>query len=146
MSQLLPSVHSALACIWLGCIVTEIIVERNLSFTGEGFRVRLSQLNWKVAAYVEVPAFLGVLVTGAYILGTPHAMSPGFQVMITVGLLTIFLNVFKVWLIYKRLSAALRSSWAAHEKLIYFQRVLGVLVLAGVLTAIVAGVIGKSAT
>ena len=145
MSPLLLSAHFALASIWLGCIVTELIVVRVLRSAGEDLRLRLSELHWKVAAAVEAPAFLGVLVTGAYQLGAPHSASPGFQVMVTGGGLTIFLGVFKTWLSRKRLSAARRGSWVALEKLIYFQQKLGALVLVGVVTAIVAGIAGRSA-
>jgi hypothetical protein len=135
--------HFALACIWLGCIVTDLITVRTLQPDGDGLRLQLSRLQWKLAAYVELPAFLGVLLTGGYSLATPRTVTTGFLVMLTVGLLTIFLNVFKVWLIRKRLSAALKGSWATHDKLVYFQRQLGALVLAGVVTAIAAGASGR---
>jgi hypothetical protein len=142
MSDLLVSAHYALACLWLGGMVTSVVVDRTLASTGEDFRVRLSELHWRVAAYVELPAFLGVLVTGAISLGHPHAWSRGFQVMVTSGLLTLFLGVFKTWLVRKRLAAARGGRWVALEKLSYFQGKLGALVLLGVLTAIVAGVAG----
>lgn len=145
MTPLFRSAHFALAGIWLGCIVTEFIVERALGSIGDDFRVRLSQLNWKIASFVEAPAFIGVLVTGAYTLAMPHGVGLAFQVMLTAGLLTIFLAVFKVWLVYKSRSAALEGKWTAHGKLIYFQRMLGTLVLLGVLVSIIAGAVSKSA-
>jgi hypothetical protein len=144
MPELLRFAHLAFACIWLGCIVTQLIVERSLFAAGEDFRLRSSQLNWRIAVFVEVPAFVGVLVTGAYTLAMPHAVGLGFQVMLTAGVLTVFLSVFKVWLIYKRLSAARRNSWSTHEKLVYFQRSMGVLVLFGVFISIIAGAISRS--
>jgi hypothetical protein len=143
MSQLLRSAHFAFAGIWLGCIVTELIVERAFRSSGDDFRVQASQLNWSVSALVEVPAFVGLLVTGAYILAMPHGVGLAFQVMLTAGLLTIFLGVFKVWLIFKRRSAALRSKWSVHEKLGHFQGMLSFLVLLGVLASIIAGAVAK---
>jgi hypothetical protein len=144
MSELLVSAHFALAALWLGCIFTEVIVARALFAAGPDFRVRVSQLRWKVAALVEMPAFLCVLVTGAYTLGAPHAVGTSFQVMLTVGGLTIFLGVFNTWLVYKRLAAARAGRWAVLEKLIYLQQKLGLLVLLGVLTALVAGILSRS--
>jgi hypothetical protein len=140
---MLRSAHFAFAGIWLGCVITQYIVERALGSSGDDFRLRLSQLNWKIAAFVEAPAFTGVLVTGAYTLAMPHGVGLAFQVMLTAGLLTIFLAVFKVWLVFKCRSAALTEKWAAHGKLIYFQRMLGVLVLLGVLLSIIAGAASK---
>jgi hypothetical protein len=139
MYPLLRFAHLGLACVWLGCILAAIIVDLTLAPAGEVVRARLARFHWALAACVETPAFLGVFVTGAYILSSPHAAGLGFQVMVTAGVLAIFLNVFKVWLTYKRLLAMRRSSWLTLEKLSFYQSVLGYLVLIGVLTATLAG-------
>ena len=142
MSDLVLAAHLGLACLWLGCIATVAIVSRT-AFVGDESRLQLSKLHWLVAAFVELPAFLGVLFTGAQALGEPHSAGLGFKLMLTVGLLTIFFGVFKVWLIYKSWSAARRGSWPAHDLLVGFQRQLSLCILVGVFVAIAAGLAGR---
>lgn len=142
---MLHSAHIALSGLWLGCIVTGLLVGRNLRLAGEDLRWRRAQLSWQMAVVVEAPAFLGVLGTGASLLGQPHGVNLGVQVMVTAGLLSLFLGVFKVWLSYKQWAAAQAGRWATLEKLGIFHRMLGGLVLLGVVVAIVGGAMGRSA-
>ena len=142
MSGFVLAAHLGLAFLWLGCIATVAIVSRTV-FLGDESRLQLSRLHWMVAAFVELPTFLGVLFTGAQALGEPHSASLGFKLMLTVGLLTIFFAVFKVWLIFKRFSAARRGSWPAHDLLVGFQRQLSICILFGVFTATAAGLAGR---
>ena len=143
MYSLLRFAHLGLACVWLGGLLAALIVDLTLAPAGEAVRARLSRFHWALAACVETPAFLGVFLTGAYILSSPHTAGLGFQVMVTAGVLAIFLSVFKVWLTYKRLLAMRRSSWLAYEKLSYYQGILGYLVLVGVLVATLAGAMSR---
>jgi hypothetical protein len=145
MSQSLGTIHFALAGLWLCSIIAEMVIAQNLLSALDGLRLRLCAVNWRIAFFVEVPSILGLFASGAYLLSRPHASSVGFHLMLTVGVSAIFLGIFKVWLTHASLSAARRSSWVAYEKLSYFQRLLGVMVLSGVLVAIIGGAISKIA-
>ena len=143
MPHHLPAAHFLFAGLWLGCILTEALFERVLGSAGRPAQRLLAELHWKVDVFVEVPAFVGVLVTGALMLPAPHAVGTPFVVMLAVGMMAIFLNVFCVWLVHKRRNAARREHWQAFDKLDFFQHKLGALVLLGVLVAVLAGAAGR---
>lgn len=61
-------VHILLVGIWLGCVLTEALFERALLGKGREQEWILTRLHKRVDVWIEIPAFVGVLVSGGVLL------------------------------------------------------------------------------
>ena len=137
--------HFLLSGIWLAAIIAGFIVHFRYAASELQFQARGAELNWKLDSLVKAPALLGVLATGAIMLSAPKATGLAFQAMIIPGLMAVFLGIFSVWLSYKRRSAAQGLKPVAFKRIDGIQRAIELVVLACVVVAIIAGVLGIGA-
>jgi hypothetical protein len=116
----------------------EALFERALLGKGREQELILAALHKRVDVFVEIPAFLAVVITGGLML--PNALqSPALVTKIGFGLLAVLTNVYCVWLVFRRLSHALAGDWAAFSRVDRLQHKFGAIVLAGILAALGIG-------
>lgn len=136
-SSLLP-VHLVFAGLWLGCVLTEILFERALLGQGRAQERLLATLHKRVDLLVEIPAFVGVLLTGAFMLNSASS-GPVLHTKIGFGLIAAAANLYCVWLVFRRAKAAQAGDWESFSRLDHLQHEAGAVVLAGILGALSMG-------
>ena len=138
MKILLLALHLSAVGMWLGCVITEALFERALLGKGREQELLLSSLHKRVDLVVEIPAFLGVLITGLLML--PHAASSTiFMVKLGFGLLALAANIVCVGIVFKRAKAANTGDWDSFAQLDHLQHKIGAVVLIGLLVALGCG-------
>jgi hypothetical protein len=128
-------IHILCAGVWLGCVLTETLVERGLT----SHRLALAELHLAIDLWIEVPAFLGVAATGLALL----RLSPvGALLSIKIGIAAgaILANVLCVWRVWARVKAARQEDWATHAIIDAEQHQVGALTLVGLVLATALGV------
>lgn len=99
--------------IWIGVVGAEFVIE----FAGmksQEARLAASRLHYLTDIWIEVPAFLVVLVTG-FLMLTPEQMSGLFLVKVIFGLLAVALNAVCVFAVFKRQKHAERGNVAGMD-------------------------------
>lgn len=139
MHHFLLPIHLAFVGIWLGCVLTEALFERALLGQGRAQEMILARLHKRVDLFVEIPAFVVVLVTGALMLLNASA-SPLLHTKIGLGLLAIVANVYCVGLVFRRERAALGGNWERFAQLDHLQHKVGAIVLVSMVLALGIGV------
>jgi hypothetical protein len=129
--------HLTLISVWLGCILVEAIYEHSIDHS-DGMRLFISKLHWATDKYVEIPAFLGVLVTGSYML-TSSIMTPLLWVKVVFGMIAIIFNAICVGLVVKRLACAKAGDFKGWESLDHKQHKYGAVVLIALVIALIIG-------
>ena len=139
MSSFLLPLHLIFVGVWLGCVLTEALFERVLLGKGHEQELVLANLHQRVDLFVEIPAFVVVLVTGALLLA---GNSPGWllQTKIGFGLVAIGTNIYCVRLVFRRAAAAASGQWQEFSRLDRLQHKLGAGVAFGILMALSIGV------
>lgn len=135
----LPMLHAGLALLWVAALALGLWQDRGLAAALGPARLHGAQRRWRLAAWLEAPACLGVLLSGARLLSEPHAGGTAFVVMVAAGLMAVFFNLFALWLVHKRLAAARLGHDASFARLHGLQQRLGALVLAGAVAALAGG-------
>jgi uncharacterized membrane protein len=143
MNALLP-LHLLGVGLWLGCVLTEVLFERALLGKGRAQEALLADLHRRVDVFVEVPAFVLVLVSGAVMLST-HAADLWLHAKIGFGVLAIAANVYCVWLVFARARAAQDGRWDDFDRIDARQHRYGAVVLVAMLAAIVLGLLRLNA-
>ena len=133
--SLLLLLHLTFAGAWLGCILVEAFFEHG---SGPDMRLFISKLHWNVDRAIEIPAFLGVALTGALLLSRTQ-MTPLLWTKAAFGAVAILFNIVCVWIVRVRLGHAIRGDEAAWLRWDYWQHKLGGVVLAGLLAALGIG-------
>jgi hypothetical protein len=134
---LLP-VHLTFIGIWLGCVLTEALFERALLGQGRDKELILARLHKRVDLFVEIPAFVIVLVTGSLMLAAANPTAL-LRVKIGLGLLAIAANVYCVHLVFRRERFAADGRWLEFEAADHKQHKFGAVVLAGIVSALGVG-------
>ena len=131
--------HLVLVSVWLGCVVVEAIYEHSIE-PDATMRIFVSRLHWTTDKSVEVPAFTGVLLTGA-IMATQVPMTPLLALKILCGVIAIVFNAICVILVMKRLRYADAENFdvQAWEAVDAKQHIYGAVVLLGLLLALGIG-------
>lgn len=137
--KILFAIHLVLVGIWLGCVLTEALFERALLGQGRAQELILVGLHKRVDLWIEVPAFLGVMVTGGLLL-THASFSAVLLTKVASGLLAIAANVYCVGLVVRRAHAARSGDWTKFEALDQLQHKWGAVVLVAMLVALGLGV------
>ena len=135
VTPMLLIIHLVCVGLWLGCVLTEALFERALLAHGHTHALLLAQLHKRVDLFVEIPAFVGVTVTGACLIGqaTPALW---LYIKIAMALLAVLANIVCVGLVFGRASAAQAGNWARFDQLDKVQHQLGAVVLLGMLGAL----------
>lgn len=130
--------HLVLVGIWLGCVLTEALFEKALLGKGWAQELILVRLHKRVDLLVELPALMGVLLTGLVLLVNAGANSL-LHTKIAFGLLAILVNLHCVGLVFRRSKAATAGDWSQFEGLDHLQHKWGAVVLIGILVALGLG-------
>ncbi len=138
MNNLVLLLHIVFIGVWLGCVVTEALFERALLGQGRTQELILVGLHKRVDIFIEIPAFLVVLVTGG-LMWANAAPSPALHAKIAFGLLAILANVVCVRLVFRRAKAATAGDWEQFALLDHLQHKFGAVVLIGILGALGLG-------
>lgn len=123
--------------VWLGCILVEGIVEQAIDDTAT-MRRFMSTLHWRIDRYVEIPSFVVVLLSGAYLLGSV-ALTPWLVAKIAFGLFAVLLNAYCVLLVFRRLEASRAHDLAGWGAIDERQHKFGALVLVAMVFALTIG-------
>ncbi len=143
MNNWLGGLHLTFAAMWIGCILTEALFERVLLAGDRASHLMLARLHVRVDLLVEIPAFTGVLITGAIQSLLPHPASGVTTVMMLSGLGAIITNLYCVRLVFLRRNAAESADWERFDKLDHLQHKFGALVLLFAVVALGAGIGGR---
>ncbi|MDT8991482.1 hypothetical protein RQP54_11480 [Curvibacter sp. APW13] len=138
MKSVVLFIHLCLVGVWLGCVLTEALFERALLGQGRAQELLLARLHKKVDVVVEIPAFLGVLLTGA-LMAAQVPMTAVLQWKIVFGLIAIGANLYCVRLVWARLALAEAGDWDGFAAVDHRQHQWGAVVLAGLLGALGLG-------
>jgi len=130
--------HLSFVGIWLGCVVTEALFERALLGTSRENESILASLHKRVDLFVEIPAFVGVLVTGLMMFSSA-AMTTLMIVKIVLGSIAIVANIYCVRLVFLRVVFSKAGNWQAFESADHIQHKVGAIVLLGIIAALGVG-------
>ena len=130
--------HILAAFVWLGCVLTETVFER-VGDGSEVIRRFIAEAHWRIDVFVEIPAFVVVALTGAYMAAVLPS-SPGIMIMMTAGLIAVGISVYCTYLVRERLRAAEAGEASLWFELDHQLHRCGAVVLIGVLVALSAGV------
>lgn len=122
---------------WTGCILVEALYEHSID-PSPAMRRFVSELHWRTDKYIEIPALLGVLLTGGAMLHSA-AMTPLLWTKVALGLMAILFNAICVGLVVQRLRTARAGEFDAWQRLDYWQHKLGAVVLLTLVTALGIG-------
>ncbi len=139
MKAVILILHLLCAGLWLGCVLTEVLFERALLGQGRDAERMLAALHWQVDVWVEMPAFLTVLLTGWLLWGQSQS-TVLLQLKVGAALVAVGANVYCMWLVFKRRHHAQCNAWQAFETVDDLQHKTGAVVLLGVLLAASLGV------
>ncbi|WP_237155527.1 hypothetical protein [Oryzibacter oryziterrae] len=134
--------HILFAGLWIGCVMTEVLFERTLSGQGWAADKLLARLHYRVDLAVEMPAALGVGVTGSLMAARIVHWDMALATMATAGLLAIAANILCLVHVRRRHLAALDGDRKAHSAADIRQHRVGTLVVLALLVAIGAAVSG----
>jgi hypothetical protein len=138
MKALLLPVHLVFVGLWLGCVLTEALFERALLGQGRGNELILARLHKRVDLFVEIPAFVMVLLTGGALLAQTAA-TPLLHTKVGFALVAIAANIYCVYLVFRRERFAANNQWADFEATDHKQHKFGAVVLLGMLFALAIG-------
>ncbi len=130
--------HIVFIGLWLGCVLTEALFERALLGRGREHELLLADLHKRVDIWIEIPAFLAVVVTGG-VLFAQAAPSTLLNVKVGLGLLAVLSNGVCVGLVFARAKAAHSGNWERFDRLDHVQHKLGAVVLIALLGALGVG-------
>lgn len=129
--------HLFCIAVWTGCILVEALYEHSIE-PSPTMRRFISELHWRTDKYIEIPAFLGVLLSGGAMLHTA-SMTPLLWAKVALGLVAIACNAACVGLVVKRLDRARAGDYPAWERLDLLQHKLGAVVLLALVAALGVG-------
>lgn len=135
MKNLILVIHIVFVGIWLGCVLTEALFERALLGQGRVQELILVGLHKRVDLFIEIPAFLIVLITGGLMLAGTNP-SPALYTKIAFALTAIVANIYCVWIVFRRAKAAAAGEWETFSTLDHLQHKVGAVVLMGILVAL----------
>jgi hypothetical protein len=97
---ILLTIHLIALGIWIGVVGAEFAIEFDGMKDNESY-IRASKMHYKTDIWIEIPAFLIVLITGVLMI-TEHHLSGLFLYKIVFGLLAIAFNILCVYAVFKR--------------------------------------------
>jgi hypothetical protein len=101
--------HNLCAFLWLGCVLAEIAMERG-NARGPLGRSLLYLVHGRLDLFVELPAFLGLVLTGGSLAGL-LPLTPLLTAKVAAGLVAVGANIYGVLLIGRPLEASEVVTW-----------------------------------
>ena len=144
MTTALLVIHFTFSAVWLGCVLTEALFERALLAGDRSAHRTLADLHVRVDKLVEIPSIAFVLVSGVWLSFLHFPSSAYFYTMLIAGIVAVVANAYCIWLVFRRRDAAHALRWDEFDKLDHLQHKIGGIVLAGLLVAIIFGVLANS--
>ncbi len=105
--------HNLCAVLWLGCVLAETVMER-AGASGPVARRLQSLAHGRLDLFVELPAFLGLALTGGSLAGL-LPLTPLLTAKIVAGLVAIGANIYGVLLIGPPLEANEVLTWTRND-------------------------------
>jgi hypothetical protein len=139
MKSVLP-LHLVSVGLWLGCVLTEALFERALLGKGRDAEAILASLHKRVDLFVEIPAFVAVVITGAFMLPSA-ALTPAFIAKVGFGFVAVLANAYCVWLVFRRHAFSSAGDWASFARADQLQHKIGGVVLVCLLVAFGIGIV-----
>lgn len=134
------ALHVLAGGLWLGCVLTEVAFERTLLGQGDRAQKLLAHLHARVDMYVEAPAIVLLLVTGA--VRVPMTRLDGWLfTMMAAGTAAVLANLWCMRLVWQRRQAADDNDWERFARLDRAQHQWGAVVLAGIALAAASGLL-----
>lgn len=129
--------HLIAVGLWVGCVAVEIVAELvSKSFPPESNFI--AALHWRVDQFVEIPALVAVLITGAMML--PSAPTTWIVLAkIGFGLTAVGLNIVCAGLVYRRYQCQLDGDMRGYQCADVWHERVGVWVVVSMLVALVLG-------
>ena len=144
MTTALLAVHFTFSALWLGCVLTEALFERALLAGDRAAHRTLADLHVRVDKFIEIPSIVLVLVSGVWLSALHFPSGTYFYTMLIAGCVAVVANGYCVWLVFRRRDAAHALRWEEFDKLDHLQHKVGGIVLLGLVTAIMFGVLAHS--
>ncbi|MBQ0961284.1 hypothetical protein KAK06_20170 [Ideonella sp. 4Y11] len=125
--------HAVSASAWLGCVLTELVLEKGLDRPGD--HARRAELHWRIDCWVELP--LVALTTVAGVAAWAGSWTdPALVLMAVAGGGAVMANgVCSVW-VWRRWQAARLGNSEAHAHADAWQHRWGALVALGLALAL----------
>ncbi|MHB8873774.1 MAG: hypothetical protein ACYC8T_08830 [Myxococcaceae bacterium] len=118
----LPLLHLVFLSVWAGVVATEEVVEVLPRRRPELARAAAS-FHYYIDLLVELPVLLGVLVTGALLLGS-HPVSTLLLVKVSCGAFAVAANLFCIAMVVSRHRAA-DDRLEARTRFVFLSAALG---------------------
>lgn len=116
--SLILATHLFAVAFWFGVLGVEFILEQSRTRSREhGFTV--ADIHFKIDMFLEMPAFVVVLITGLAMLD-PQRLSGVYLLKMCLGLFTISANTFCLYPITRRWMAARAKDFAEHVRYSYW--------------------------
>ncbi len=90
--------------------------------------------------FVEIPAFILVIVTGSILL-VELSITTWLAVKIAMVFIAIAANIYCVWLVFARVKYSRACNWDAFDSADHLQHKVGAIVLVGILGALAMGLV-----
>ena len=97
---MLLTLHLLALGIWVGVVGAEFAIEFD-GMKDDESNIRASKLHYTTDIWVEIPAFMTVLITGLLMLREDHLSGP-FLYKVIFGLLAVAFNIVCVYAVFKR--------------------------------------------
>ena len=97
---ILLTLHLLALGIWVGVVGAEFAIEFD-GMKDDESHIRASKLHYTTDIWVEIPAFMTVLITGLLMLNEDH-LSGLFLYKVIFGLLAVAFNIVCVYAVFKR--------------------------------------------
>ena len=97
---MLLTLHLLALGIWIGVVGAEFAIEFD-GMKDDESHIRASKLHYTTDIWVEIPAFMTVLITGLLMLREDHLSGP-FLYKVIFGLLAVAFNIVCVYAVFKR--------------------------------------------
>lgn len=137
MMSALLFIHFIAIGVWAGCVATEVVCE--FSQKHENFRRSyIALLHWNIDKYVEIPAILIALVTGALMLDSA-VFTSALTLKVGAGMAAVVLNSFASYTVYQRYSAYKADDEEKYLRYHQLHERVGVACVLAIITAIIAG-------
>lgn len=97
--------HLVALGIWIGVVGAEFFIEFDGMKDDESY-IRAAKMHFATDMWVEIPAFMTVLVTGAFLLAG-HSLEGVFLFKVVFGVLAVVFNLVCVYAVVRRRRLAL---------------------------------------
>jgi len=133
---MLLTLHLLALGIWIGVVGAEFAIEFD-GMTDDESHIRASNLHYTTDIWVEIPAFMTVLITGLLMLSEAQ-LSGVFLYKVIFGLLAVALNIVGVYAVFKRRKYAISGDIEGMRSVDPLMKLSGVIIPVFLITFVLA--------